>query len=449
MRRSLADSSCGPVSALSERKGPAKPVPTPTRTISPARLAAFEVLQRVEETSSHSDDLLHGPALARLSQIDKDLAHALVMGVLRWQIALDGRIRPLLSRPDAALATTVSIALRLGAFQLLHMERIPAHAALNESVELVRAAGHAHAAGMVNAVLRKLVGAAPPRRPLVEPVPAMAERLGHPEWLVTRWVGQYGRAAAEAICAFDQQEPGCPEVFGPEPAGRPELPLMDPGSRLVAELAAAACPGASRVWDCCAAPGGKALMLARRLTGSELLATDTNPARLRRLHSRLERELPGQSVHVEQADAAVLPSALGSFDLVLCDVPCSGTGTLARNPEIRHRLKPDEFRRQADRQARILAGALNRLAPGGRLLYSTCSLEGEECEAVVERVLREAGITFKQLPIRPLIERLQSEQVLRVDEAVWSRWLRDGSLRTLPGAGFEGDGFFASLLCRV
>ena len=221
--------------------------------ISPARVAAFDVLERVGTGSAHSDDLLHGPRLMGLSQPDRDLAMTLVLGVLRWQIALDARLQPLLSRPDLRVSEPVAIALRLGAFQLLHLDRIPAHAALNESVELVRAAGHPHAAGMVNAVLRKLVGAPMPRKPLVESVAAMAERLGHPLWLVQRWIAAYGRTAAEAICSFGQQPPGCGELFAEDA----EAPVMDAGSRLVAELAAVSQPDARRVWDCCAAPGGK------------------------------------------------------------------------------------------------------------------------------------------------------------------------------------------------
>jgi 16S rRNA (cytosine967-C5)-methyltransferase len=134
--------------------------------ISPARAASFAILEQVENSSAHSDDLLHGPAMVGLSQADKNLATTLVLGVLRWQISLDARIRPLLQRPEARLASPVATALRMGAFQLLHLDRIPAHAALSESVELAREGGHPHAAGMVNAVLRGLTRAAAPRKPL-------------------------------------------------------------------------------------------------------------------------------------------------------------------------------------------------------------------------------------------------------------------------------------------
>ena len=417
----------------------------PKGRLSPARAAAFAVLERVGATSGHSDDLLHGPLLAGMSQADRDLATALVMGVLRWQITLDAHVRPLLSRPDMRLAEPVAIALRLGAFQLLHTQRIPAHAALNESVELVRAAGQEHAAGMVNAVLRKLVGAPAARKPLVESVEAMAERLGHPAWMLERWVRAYGRAATEAICQFDQQEPGCAEVFAEDGTA---FPVMDAGSRLVAELAAVAQPEARRVWDCCAAPGGKTVVLGRRLPGAEILATDMSPVRARRLGERLGREYPGRSVRVEVEDAAALPGPYGRFDLILCDVPCSGTGTLARNPEIRHRLRPENLAQQAERQKRILRGALGKLEVGGRLVYSTCSMEEEECEAVVEGVL-ESGAGFSRVPVGNLLGELQTRGSLRTGPEDSDKWTRDGCLRTLPGYSFSGDGFFAVVLERT
>ena len=433
--------------------GKAKPSPKVAQTppqaapISPSRAAAFDLLESIGRTSAHSDDLLHGPRLAGLSQPDRDLTVALVLGVLRWQIGLDARIRPLLSRPDMVLSESVAIVLRLGAFQLLHMERIPAHAALNESVEMARAAGHAHAAGMVNAILRKLVGAPPVRKPLVESTAAMAERLGHPDWLVQRWAGHYGRSAAEAICSFDQREPKASSLFAPEAEGR-VFPLMDAGSRLVAEIAAVANPDASKVWDCCAAPGGKTMVLAERLRGAQLLATDRSPVRLKRMEQRLARDLPDNNIRLELADATALPETLGTFDLILCDVPCSGTGTLARNPEIRHRLLPAELRRQAERQGHILNESLKRLAPGGSLLYSTCSLEPEECEAVVDHVLAASHGQAELVSVAALVATLREGGRLLSEVDASAGWLQGDFLRTLPGAGFSGDGFFAAVLKR-
>jgi 16S rRNA (cytosine967-C5)-methyltransferase len=409
-------------------------------SISPARAAAFEILERVALTDAHSDDLLHSSRLTPLSQADRNLATTLVLGVLRWQIALDALIKPLLSRPDVELASPVATAIRLGAFQLRHLDRIPAHAALSESVELVRAAGHGHAAGMVNAILRKLTRTAPPRVPLVETTAALAERLSHPGWLVARWQKTYGRAAAIAVCEHDQQPPEHSAVFA-KSEGDATLPQLDTGSRLIAELAAAAHPAPARLWDACAAPGGKTLVLAQRMrergVPADILATDISPRRLRALEARLKPLVP--NVRLLAADAAQLPEDEGLFDLILCDMPCSGTGTLGRNPELKLRLQAADISRQAVRQRAILSSALLRLAPGGRLLYSTCSLEPEENEQVLAGVKLPPGVMPQ--PLDGLVRTLP----LTMDA---TPLLREGHLRTLPGANFPGDGFFAALFAK-
>lgn len=375
---------------------------------------------------------------------------ALVMGVLRWQIALDARLRALLARPDSVIAAEVMVSLRMGAFQLLHMDRIPAHAALSESVALVRAAGQEYATGMVNAVLRK-VAAGPKVSPtkIYETAPAMAERLGHPAWLVERWVSAYGRAAALAICEADQEEPRNVGVL----AVTDGLPMMDEGSRLVAELAAAGMKEQAareiRVWDCCAAPGGKTAVLAARLGNADILATDVSGRRLRSMEERLGALAMsaglGGRVRCLVADATALPATEGMFDLVLCDVPCSGTGTLARNPEIRLRLTAAELPRQAQRQKQILQAAMARVAAGGRLLYSTCSLEPEECEQVVKTALAATGQDWRRVSVAEDLDQLRARGTLVGDLLPL---VRDGALRTLPGV-HPFDGFFAVILERV
>jgi 16S rRNA (cytosine967-C5)-methyltransferase len=419
------------------------------KPISPARRVAFDILLAVEESSSHSDDLLHSARMVELSQADRNLATALVMGVLRWQIALDAELVKLLDRPDQRLPEAVMISLRLGAFQLRHMDRIPAHAALNESVELVRAADHPKAAGMVNAVLRKFAALSAGRKPIVESLDAMAVRLGHPGWLVRRWEATYGRAAAQAICEYDQQEPQPGDLFVPvEAAEHVDRRLIDDGSRLVAELAAVCHAAPARIWDACAAPGGKAAVLARRHPDAELLATDLSASRLQSMQRRLAAELPESKVRTLKADAAKLPAAEGSFDLILCDVPCSGTGTLARNPEIRHRLEAADLSRQAMRQKEILAAALKRLGPRGRLVYSTCSLEPEENEAVVKAVLSASEGGLHTVPVRELVDQLETRGIVRTDARDLHSVVRENALRTLPGANFQGDGFFAVVFAR-
>jgi 16S rRNA (cytosine967-C5)-methyltransferase len=425
-----------PVSA-----GPTASVEAAVAKITPARLAAFEILKLVGEGKGHSDELLHSARVDALSPEDRNLTTALVMGVLRWQIALDARVRGLLQRPEQRLAEPVAIALRLGAFQLLHLERIPAHAALSESVELCRAAGEPHATGMVNAVLRKLAAAQRPGVRIHESVAAFAERLGHPRWLVERWVAAYGRDAALKICEADQKEPAPGGMFS---EGGGDLPQMDDGSRLVAEIAAVAVPGAKRVWDCCAAPGGKTLILARRLGEAKLVASDVSAKRLAQTEARLKRYAYAERVEFDVADAANAKGVEGEFDLILCDVPCSGTGTLAGNPEIRHRLREEELTRQAGRQREILAGALKRLAPGGRLVYSTCSLEAEECEGVVDAVIGDGVV---RVPVDGMMAELAEQGVLLQGVELGSA-VRDGALRTLPGV-HGCDGFFAVVLERA
>jgi 16S rRNA (cytosine967-C5)-methyltransferase len=419
-----------PVSA-----GPTQAVAVAQAKITPARRVAFEILTLVGDGKGHSDELLHGVRMQDLSDADKHLATALVMGVLRWQIALDATVRRFLQRPDQRLAEPVAVVLRLGAYQLLHMDRIPAHAAISESVEMCRAAGEPHASGMVNAILRKVATAPKPKEPIFETTAAFAERLGHPLWLVERWVARYGRPAALKICEADQREPDAGGLFAPDAI----LPHIDDGSRLVAEIAAAALPTveghAPRVWDCCAAPGGKTLVLAARLPGAQIVATDVSAKRMAQTQLRLRRFDYAGQIQTEVADATKLPANLGDFDLILCDVPCTGTGTLGRNPEIRERLQPEELVRQATRQKEILAAALARLAPGGRLVYSTCSLEPEENEDVVAA----AGGTI--VPLDGLLGALPLKSSPRAD------LVRDGALRTLPGID-PCDGFYAVVLGR-
>lgn len=428
------------------KSNPNIPKGSGTPKVTAARRAAFDILTLVGEGKGHSDELLHSARTESLSPEDRNLATALVMGVLRWQIALDARIHRHLQRPDQRLATPVALALRMGAFQLLHMDRIPAHAALSESVELCKLANQPHAAGMVNAILRKIAAAQPAGKRLYESIPAFAERLSHPLWLVERWAALYGRDAALAICEAGQQEPTeTADTFFVETS--PDLPQMDPGSRLVAELATAALPEKERasIWDCCAAPGGKTLLLALRSGSATITATDISARRLTQMQARFRRYPYAERVVSTVADATAAPVS-GPFDLILCDVPCTGTGTLARNPEIRHILRPEELARQTVRQRAILHSAFARLAPGGRIVYSTCSLEPEENERVVLDSI-EALPNVLRIPIESLITRLAETNILRLEAAstLLATAVRDGALRTLPGM-HPCDGFYAAVL---
>jgi 16S rRNA (cytosine967-C5)-methyltransferase len=207
-------------------------------TVAPARQAAFTILLTLERGQAHSDDLLRGRSVSKLSAPDRHLATALVLGVLRWQIQLDAQFKGLLARPNAKLDPEILIALRVGAFQILHLDRIPAHAAIDESVQLARDSGHRFASGMVNAILRKLSAAhsADPNSgncdlPSV-PTPAqLAAACAHPGWMVERWSALFGMERTCAICSHDQQAPPFSiRVVAPDAGRSWNLPRAKPAA---------------------------------------------------------------------------------------------------------------------------------------------------------------------------------------------------------------------------
>jgi 16S rRNA (cytosine967-C5)-methyltransferase len=448
-------------------------------TVSPARKAAFHILLAVERGQSHSDDLLRGKQVNALSIADRNLATALVLGVLRWQIRLDELIKTRLKKPGARIDAEVLIALRMGAFQLLFLDRIPARAAIDESVELAKQAGHRFASGMVNAVLRKL-SSAPRVEQETTSAAELAKATAHPLWMVERWVKTYGMQAACAICRHGQEQPGltvrmtAPEVEAElAEAGvllrsaqlltaartvvegdvtataafrEGRVRIQDEGSQLVAEIASfavAECGHPENVLDACAAPGGKTMILLERNPQARIVACESSEQRLTRLAKRLADFT--NRVECRLADATRLGED-ASFDLALADVPCSGTGTLGRNPEIRHRLCADDLERQAERQRAILSSMLSAVRPHGRVVYSTCSLEPEENDHVVAATLKENPRARQASLVRSL-ERMADAGVLsaegkeRLNECITP----EGALALLPGS-FGTDGFFIALV---
>jgi 16S rRNA (cytosine967-C5)-methyltransferase len=442
---------------------------------SPARKAAFAILLAVERGHAHSDDLLRGRNVTALSPADRNLATALVLGTLRWQIALDHQLKTHLKHPNAKLDVEVLIALRMGAFQLLHMDRIPARAAIDESVELTKQAGHHFASGMVNAVLRKITKNAS-RQDSEDSPTALALADAHPAWMVERWASFFGLEAARAICQHGQRQPSnTVRILNSEVAGElaadgvklesgellaaartvasgdiaatnayseGRVRLQDEGSQLVAEMALRG----STILDCCAAPGGKTLILAERNPQARIVACESSPQRLAQLSKRLESL--GNRMECRLADATSLNEE-SAFDVVLADVPCSGTGTLGRNPEIRHRLQLEDLARQAERQKAILRSALRAARVGGQVIYSTCSLEPEENEKVVADVLGDF-VDARPASVQSRIAELRNEGV--VTESGATRLLTcitpEGFLRLLPGA-FHTDGFFVAMIVKT
>jgi 16S rRNA (cytosine967-C5)-methyltransferase len=444
--------------------------------VSAARAAAFEILLRVEREDSYAAELLHSAALSKLSARglsarDHGLTTELVMGVLRWRALLDRLVAASSSLKIERMDGEVLTALRLGAYQLLFLSRVPARAAIFESVELVKAARKRSAAPLVNAVLRKVGGTEVASFfAAIESAAdsdALALAAAHPRWLVERWVARYGLERARGICGYDQRVPEtaiyidddrCEDLGGVELApGRlltsarlvvsgdvtasrayreGRVAIQDEGSQLVALLAAANVDGV--ILDCCAAPGSKTGLMARRNPGARVVATELHVHRARLLRTLCRAE----NVFVAAADARALPFE-SRFDRVLADVPCSGTGTLGRNPEIKWRLQAGDLGDLQGRQIAILKSALGRVAAGGRLVYSTCSLELEENEAVVEAAL---GAEFEVVDCRGELELLGEAGEIAGGVEIGSL-VDSGYLRTIPGV-HGCDGFFAAVIRR-
>ena len=359
--------------------------------LSPARRAAFRILLRVETRAAYAVELLNADPATQLSPADHALAQELVMGCLRRQGELDWLIQHYSGKDPARFDAEVRVILRMGVYQIRCLERIPARAAVDQSVELTRHAGKASATALVNAVLRKV------RRDVI----AMPEtvRLSTPQWLLDRWGPEIAARNLERPVTFLRVPPGAsidwqrgshglPGDTGDLARGsyvrncviapqgmRPDLPIQDEGSQIVPYLLDACDP--HWILDLCAAPGNKTAAIAELAPEAHIVAADLYPARLR---------LVGAGMRVALDSAAALPFTR-LFDRILLDAPCSGTGTVRRNPEIKWRLRPEDLTDLAARQTALLENAIGALAPGGRLVYSTCSLEPEENERVVEPVL--------------------------------------------------------------
>jgi 16S rRNA (cytosine967-C5)-methyltransferase len=323
--------------------------------LSPARALAFDILQLVE-SGGYAGELLHSRTVA-LDTRDASLTHEIVFGVLRYRAQLDYLIAHYSGRPRK-LDAEVRTALRMGIYQLRYLERIPPHAAVTDAVQLVKRARKASAAGFVNAILRQVDR---------DPVdwPDRAVELSCPEWLLARWERAFGSDAARGIALAALEQP-VRYTRGDR--------IQDIGSQSIVPLLDL--HEGQRFLDLCAAPGNKTAQALE--AGVQVVACDLH-------HHRLVQLKPLTANLVVLDATRPLPFA-GGFDRILLDAPCSGTGTLARNPEIKWRLTPVDLDDLPRRQRALLANARAVLAPGGLLVYSTCSLEPEENEAVTAAV---------------------------------------------------------------
>ena len=446
--------------------------------IAPAREAAYEALRAV---SAGNADLPHALARARArlpDERDRALTAEIVTGTLRWQAAFDHIIAAFSQRPVTRLDPEVLDILRSGIFQLLHLDRVPAAAVVSDAVNMTRKAGKKSAGPLVNALLRRVSRErdhvpVPPRPDdpgdRAAALDYLAISLSHPRWLAARWLDRYGFAATEAWLRLNNQpapltiranrlhagsaslaeslsahgvrvEPGrfAPDAWVVQ-KGNPLLtPLAETGlfvvqdeaSQLVACLVSA--HAGERVLDACASPGGKTTAIAGAMGDEGLIvATDVRGRRVDLL-ARTVRLSGTRSIRIVQADASALPLT-ASFDWVLLDVPCSGLGTIRRDPDVRWRRTEADLPRLAAAQGQMLRETARVLRPGGRIVYSTCSSEPEENEDVVAAFVAESGFRpVRTLDLPPPVQSL-------INPA--------GHLRTFPFRdGLEA--FFGAVLAK-
>ncbi len=371
--------------------------------VSPARAAAFDILLRIEKDGAYSSVLL--PQFEdQLEQKDRGLCHEIVLGTLRSQLELDRVIDTLAA--NKSIDTEIRIALRIALFQLRHLDRVPEHAAINESVELAVRAKKRSAKGFVNGILRSYLRGQPEIK-YSDELDRVSVQTSHPRWLVERWERTWGLKRAAAIAAANNIPAGVdlrPLVDGLElalPRSRfaegafhsdhldrslrdlmrdGKIYIQDEASQLVALAVSAGAGG--RFLDVCAAPGGKTGLIGRRSPGIRITAGDVHMSRVEHLRANLRVQGVDQAAVVRYDAEKRLPFADGTFDAVLVDAPCSGTGTIRHNPEIRYSLTREDLVELPSKQQQILVNASKAVRSGGLLVYSTCSLEPEENEQV-------------------------------------------------------------------
>ena len=443
-------------------------VPNPRRD-------AYRILRRVEDSGAFASVLLEARSAELRDPREIGLLTEIVLGVLRRRMILDHAIAAAATRPIDALDLAVLTAIRIGAYALLYLDRVPDFAAVDTAVALVKEAGWAKAAGFTNGVLRKIArerSALLPQTPATGDVEALSLFRSHPIWWTRRVVSRFGWDQADALLAANN-EPAA-TVLASWPAAGSSASL---GAALAADgVQVESCrfvPDALRVvsgvpqrsslfregafWiqdeasqlavllfgervgprvlDACAAPGGKTLALAARtIEGGLVVAADRHVGRLSRLTQNVLR-LRAENVVALACDMSRRAPFRAAFDDVLVDAPCSGTGTLRRHPEIRWRLQPEDLVVHGERQRRILHHSAELVRPGGRLVYSVCSIEPEEGEEVVAAFLAD----------RP--EFTVSDPQVGLSAAAGTKIGDDLAVRTTP-LDDGMDGFFAVLLTR-
>ena len=429
--------------------------------VSPARWTAFEILRKVE--AGHFSSVLLASDTSKLESSDRALCHELVLGVLRWQLKLDHVVEHYSNRKVTSLDQDVLMALRIGLYQLRFLTRVPESAAVDQSVKIVQAVRLSSARAFVNAVLRRATREPEydPGKEISDQVEKLSVDTSHPRWLIERWANSFGLQETAAFARANNETPSVtfrvvrsrasePDILERlrragvevktseivtgawrtgtgsrvvrELAENGEIYLQDEASQLVAQIVQA--QRGDRVLDLCSAPGGKTTLIADT-TGASVVACDVSRRRMETV-SKLISKHELKNVTLTLLDASTtLPFRNDSFDRVLVDAPCSGTGTLRHNPEIRWRLSEDDFTKFSEQQKQFLSNASRVVRRGGRLVYSTCSVEREENDEVVEWFLS-THRDFKRVVLEQ--ERLATSS---------------GALRTWPQRDGT-DGFFVA-----
>jgi 16S rRNA (cytosine967-C5)-methyltransferase len=422
--------------------------------IAPARIAALEVLCRIELAHEHSDDALNSGLIAELEPRDRNLITEIVYGTLRWRGWLDHVLGSAITRGWDGVDAKARALLRMSLYQMARMDRLPDHAVINDAVELAKKHLRARAAGFVNGVLRNLARGRPWTANDFHRDAPLWVRVSLPEWVWRRWETRFGEDRACEYALSLNQAPGI-AVRAPNgdslASGRaseivPGAYLIDEGadaadfrmvrrqdeaSQLIPQLLGDL--RGARVWDACAAPGGKTAIL-KEMCGptGQVVASDLDYARALRLREALH-DAAGARADIVVANAGAAYPFRSSFDAVLADVPCSGLGTLRRNPDIKWRFQEEWLGGMGEKQGRILRAVAAAVAPRGKILYSTCSTEPEENEQVIAGFLQAHPDFHIARPDFP---------------AGIESWLGpDGFFRSYPSPR-AWDGFFAALLTR-
>lgn len=370
--------------------------------ISPARIAAFEILLKIEKEKAYSSILL--PIYEEnLSEKDSGLCHELTLGILRKQIYLDKVIESFVNKK---LDLEVRIALRLGLYQLLFLDKIPAYSAINESVNLVVKAKKTSAKGFVNAILRRATREKV-KLTFADEIEQISVETSHPRWLIEKWISQFGVEETRKIAEANNETPSLnfrwtaktsdaiknnleneeiEKNFLRDLAENGKIYFQDEGSQLVGK--AVDLQDGEKFLDICSAPGSKLTQIATN-SSQTVFGGDLHLQRVKIIRQSAQRQ-GLKNVQILQYDAEKsLPFAEETFDVILLDAPCSGTGTIRHNPEIRYHLCEKDFSELSAKQLKILQNASKLLKRGGRLIYSTCSLEREENEEILESFLKE------------------------------------------------------------